>query len=99
MINIVAGGARHIGDNPNGKRPTDYTRGELPKGEIIKESPQWAGNNMHGYRGRVVITQCQDGTWISFPQPTQPGDWASYKVDRSDPLNWVISRYEAIMSA
>ena len=95
----VAGGAIHIGDNPDGKRPVNYTRGDLPIGEVIKEVPQWVGNTMHGWRGMIVVTKCQDGTWISFPQPTCSGDWASYKVDRQDPLEWVVSRYEAAMAA
>lgn len=76
---LVAGGACHIGDcDPT--RPTNYTRGELPCGVVLEESAEWVGNNMHGWTGRRVITQCHDGIWLSIPQPTSRGDWASRKI-------------------
>jgi hypothetical protein len=78
---LVAGGAQHIGScDSSGQRPVNYTRGELPHGVILEESAEWVGNDMHGWTGRRVVTRCYDGIWLSIPQPTSKGDWASRKI-------------------
>jgi hypothetical protein len=86
---LIAGGAVNIGFNDkDGKRPVNYTRGELPRGKIISDRSHWVGNTMHGWRGRVYLIQCEDGLWFSYPQPTSEEDWASFLLDGSHP-SWI----------
>jgi hypothetical protein len=94
---MIAGGANHIGDNPNGQRPTGYTRGELPRGRVIADRSKWVGNENHGWTGRIYLIECSDGLWLSYPQPTHQKDWASYLLDDSEP-DWVKKQYQLLTS-
>jgi hypothetical protein len=64
----------------------DYKRGILPVGEVISRSPVFVGNEYNGWRAEEVALLDPDGRlWICFPQPTDPRDFRSFRLNEGSP--------------
>ena len=71
-----------INKPPHGSR---YTRGVLPLGKVVAAQITYVGNAMHGWKSALVLIRDSNGLWVCFPQPTQEGDFASYRLDANSP--------------
>lgn len=57
-----------------------YVRGCLPLGKIVAARQGYIGNTMNGWSAFEVIVKDKNGLWVCYPQPTQVGDYASYRL-------------------
>ncbi len=62
-----------------------YIRGLLPLGKIVASQKCYVGTTMNGWGSFEIVVKDKNGLWICYPQPTQAGDYASYRLLSDSP--------------